>query len=141
MPRFGPAALVAASLTLALSACGTPGLIGSAGDIETTGSIGAPLSLVSALGEADATQARAALDKALDPRAAGNPAPWSNKESGRSGDFAAVGQAYLQDDRLCRAFIASIVEEGSRRWLRGAACREGAGPWAVSGLRSFDGNA
>jgi surface antigen len=79
--------------------------------------------LVTALGEADALPANDALEKALDPHAAGNPVSWTSSGSGRSGNFAAVGEAYLQDDRLCRGFVASIAEDGSRNWMRGAACR------------------
>lgn len=124
---------------LALSACSTaPSLVGAVGDVETTGSLASPRSLAAALGEADAAPATAALDQALDPHAAGNPVNWTSESAGRSGSFAAVGEAYLEDDRLCRGFVASIAEEGTRSWMRGAACRMGAGPWSLTAMAPFD---
>jgi surface antigen len=124
---------------LALSACSTaPSLVGAVGDVETTGSLASPRSLAAWTGEADAASATVALDKALDPHAAGNPVNWTGESAGRSGSFAAVGEAYLQDDRLCRGFVASIAEDGSRTWMRGAACRMGAGPWSLAAMAPFD---
>jgi surface antigen len=139
-PRRRVPALLVAWAAFALPACSTaPSLTGAVGDIETTGSLASPRSLVPALGEADARPASDALEKALDPHAAGNPVNWTSNGSGRSGTFAAIGEAYLQDDRLCRGFVASIAEDGSRSWMRGAACRSGAGPWSLTAMLPFQG--
>lgn len=134
----------AAVLTLALShglggcAGGLPFLPTSMHDIDTTGSISAAPVLSPQLSEADNQRAAIALNKALDPMAAGNPVDWSSPESGYSGSFAAIGQAYVRDDQVCRGFLASLATEGQRNWMQGAACRAAAGHWRIEAVKSWE---
>jgi surface antigen len=132
--------LILALSTLGLTAAGCsmsfplPPLMA---DVETTGSITpalAPLGPGSTNADWDA--ARPALEDALDPAHEGKTASWRNPASGLSGHFVAEGEAFVQDDRLCRKYRAEVATEGTSRAMTGTACRVGAGPWAVREARA-----
>jgi surface antigen len=89
------------------------------------------------LSPSDWDLASTALDKALDPQLAGAATKWSNPETGARGVFAAAGPAYVRDDRVCRAFKASVATGGPEKLLIGSACRVGAGAWRLQKVKSL----
>jgi surface antigen len=113
-------------------------MFSSSHDIETTGSISVAPVLSPRLSADDNLRASSALDKALDPMAGGNPVDWASPDSGYSGSFAAIGQAYVRDDQVCRGFLASLASDGQRNWMQGAACRAAAGRWRIEAVKSWD---
>jgi surface antigen len=132
------ALIVAFSHGLGGCAGGLPFLPASTHDVETTGSISEAPVLSPQLSDGDNQRAAVALNKALDPMAAGNPVEWSSPESGYSGSFAAIGQAYVHDDQVCRGFLASLAADGQRNWMQGAACRAAAGRWRIEAVKSWE---
>jgi surface antigen len=106
-------------------------------DPETTGSI-APQ--VAPLGpgatDADWAAAQPALERALDPEHVGETVRWTNPGSGFAGSFVAEGEAFVNDDRLCRGYRAQVGVAGTQRAMTGTACRVGAGPWTVRETRT-----
>jgi surface antigen len=126
--RIATAALL--MLTPGLAGCSTaiplPGFISQD---DVTGSIrrfSSPLS--PQIGLEDWRRAVAALAEALDPKGAGETVAWTNPKSGLKGKFTPVGDAYAREDRLCRGFLGEIGEDES---VRGAACLDKRGEWAV----------
>lgn len=82
----------------------------------------------------DWRRARAALGVALDPQGSGASVSWDNPDSGLKGSFAPVGQPFVQDDEVCRAFIAVMHNHSS---LQGTACRPSGGDWSVKEVKPF----
>jgi hypothetical protein len=121
---------------LLLSACSTaiplPALISKD---DVTGSIARFVSPLSEkLDPEDWRRALAALGTALDPQGNGEAVAWDNPQSGLKGAFTPVGQAYPQEGRLCRAFLAEI---GSDETVQGTGCRDKRGEWAVVEAKPF----
>jgi surface antigen len=57
--------------------------------------------------------------------------PWANPETGARGSVTPLAEAYTDDGRTCRDFLASYVNGKSESWLQGAACRSKHGRWEV----------
>ena len=96
---------------------------------DVTGSIArfsSPLSDQMALD--DWRRALGALAQALDPKGAGETVAWKNPTSGLAGTFTPLGEAYLREERLCRAFLSEV---GSDEAMRGIGCVDRRGEWAV----------
>lgn len=107
---------------------------------EATGSIPAarpPIQLSRALDQEDWRRASAAMGTALDPQGDGSAVNWDNPQTNAKGSFAAVGQAYPADGRICRAFIAEIGTRDSHENLQGTACREKAAEWSLAEVKPW----
>jgi surface antigen len=101
-------------------------------DPVTTGSIGPISPLAPDLDHEDWRRARSAMAVALDPLGNGARATWDNPETGRAGAFAASTRPFVQDDRVCRGFLAELrVKPGHSREVAGSACRHSEGEWRI----------
>lgn len=97
---------------------------------DATGSISAALPP-----ESDLVFARAAASEVLGRGAKDASTAWENPQSGARGTVTPIANAYNQDGRMCRDFLASYVRDGSEAWLQGEGCRAGrAGKWEVRKL-------
>lgn len=106
---------------------------GAAGTPDTTGSVAASMPP-----ESDLVFARAAASEVLGRGAKDASTAWENPQSGARGTVTPIANAYNQDGRLCRDFLASYVKAGSEAWLQGEACRSGrAGKWEVRKLEPW----
>jgi len=123
-----------AALGWALTGCATaiplPSFIGASQN-DVTGSIGRISPLSPDLDGEDWRRARGALAVALDPQGNGAAVGWDNPQSGVTGAFVPVGQAWAADDNICRAFLATLGGAHPARELQGAACRDKDGRWQV----------
>jgi surface antigen len=141
--RCGAMALPAFALGLICSACSTSYQLGSfsgkedakaaqasANVPDTTASIAASLPP-----ESDLVFARAAASEVLGRGGKDASTAWENPQSGARGTVTPIANAYSQEGRTCRDFLASYVHGGSESWLQGEACRMGrAGKWEVRRL-------
>jgi surface antigen len=89
------------------------------------------------LGEEDWRRARAALAVALDPQGSGSQVSWDNPDTSIKGSFTPVGQPFVADDRICRAFLASLTGTSGVSSLQGTACRPSGGEWAIKDVKPF----
>jgi surface antigen len=108
--------------------------------VDTTGSITpafrSPLS--PDLSREDWRRAKGALAVALDPQGNGSSVNWDNPESGLKGTFVPVGGPFVQNDIVCRTFIASITGAAETQLsLQGTACRPSPDEWTVSGVKPW----
>jgi hypothetical protein len=85
----------------------------------------------------DWRRAEGALAIALEPQGNGTAAPWDNPETGRKGSFAPVGDAFLEADVICRAFLARLSLPAGSSEHQGTACRTAPGQWAVKQAKPF----
>ncbi len=81
----------------------------------------------------------AAMSTALDPQGSGARVHWDNPQTGAKGSFTPVGQAYPQDGKICRTFVADIEARENAEKLKGAACREKSAEWALTEAKPFKG--
>lgn len=88
------------------------------------------------LSSADWSYARGALGLALTGPETGPPVPWANPDTGTRGNFAPAAPAVVQGGVTCRDFVASRVDNGREARLQGKACRNPAGHWDISEVRS-----
>jgi surface antigen len=147
--RIGLSAIgpVGAVMTLILIAVGTggcsmlrtDGAFAKLGDSDVTGSIGA--TRVSAPApvptESDLAFARNAASDVLTRGDKDSSQPWENPETGARGSVTPLAQAYSQQGRTCRDFLASYVNGRSESWLQGAACRSSQGRWEIHTLKPW----
>lgn len=136
--RFNSTSLAAAwmstaCLAFALAGCSMSMQIASltASNDDATGSI-PKASFAHFLDAEDLRRAKAALDTALDPQGNGSLVGWANPESGAKGSFTPIGAAYPSDAKICRVFLSQIDRKGNARSMRGTACSEKAGDWAIA---------
>jgi surface antigen len=108
-------------------------------EVETTSSItpkiGSPLS--TELGVEDWRRAKGALAVALDPQGSGSSVSWDNPDTDTKGNFAPVGQPFVNTDEICRAFLATLVIKDGTRSLQGTACRPSGGEWAIKDVKPW----
>ena len=97
---------------------------------EVTGS-NSPVPFGRMLDEEDRRREKAALSTALDPQGDGGTVHWENSTSGSKGAITAVGRAYPNDGKVCRAFLSDFKRESEIRTIQGTACTVAAGEWAV----------
>ena len=118
---------------LALSACSMSFPLGSLFPEApaVTGSVGPASPLAPELDAEDWRRARAAMAVALDPQGNGARAAWDNPDTARAGAFSPSTRPFVQDDRVCRGFVAELRLEGEDREVRGAACRHSEGLWRI----------
>jgi surface antigen len=144
LSAIGPAGVM---MTLILIAVGTggcslsrsDGAFGKMGGGDVTGSIGA--SRVGAPApvptESDLAFARNAVSDVLTKGDKDSSQPWENPETGARGSVTPLAQAYSQDGRTCRDFLASYVNGRSESWLQGAACQSSKGRWEIHTLKPW----
>jgi len=82
----------------------------------------------------DRRREQAALATALDPQGDGSAVHWDNVKSGHKGSLTAVGDAFTQESKVCRAFLADL---DSSRTLQGIACTTAPGVWEMRGAKPF----
>jgi len=63
---------------------------------------------------------------------------WENPETGARGSVTPIAQAYSNDGRTCRDFLASYVNGRTESWLRGAGCQGGRGRWEIVALKPWN---
>jgi surface antigen len=86
--------------------------------------------------EADLAFARTAASDVLTKGGKDSSQPWENPSTGARGSVTPLANAYSEDGRTCRAFLASYVNGRSETWMQGAACRDGA-RWDVRSLKPW----
>jgi surface antigen len=89
------------------------------------------------LGEEDWRRAKAALAVALDPQGAGSQVSWDNPDTTMRGTFTPVGQPFVRNDEICRAFLANVHGQIATSPLQGTACRPSGGEWAIKDVKPF----
>jgi surface antigen len=105
-----------------------------AADVEQTGALGRPEQQAEATPppEIDLAYARAVAAEALARGAKDVSVPWSNPNTGASGNITPLAASY--GEGACRDFLASYVRGETEAWLQGEACRTGRGKWEVRSL-------
>jgi hypothetical protein len=61
----------------------------------------------------------------------GEPAAWSNPETGDHGEFVAVAGSFAREGQSCRAFVARLVQGGDAKTLQAVGCPSASGEVAV----------
>jgi surface antigen len=144
LSAIGPTGAVMTLILIAVGTGGcsmsrTDGAFAKIGDRDVTGSIGA--TRVSAPApmptETDLAFARNAASDVLTKGDKDSSQPWENPETGARGSVTPLAQAYSQDGRTCRDFLASYVNGGSESWLQGAACQSSKGRWEIHTLKPW----
>jgi surface antigen len=87
------------------------------------------------LGEEDWRRAKAALAVALDPQGSGSQVAWDNPDTTLKGAFTPVGQPFVKNDEICRAFSAMVSGQSAASSLQGTACRPSGGEWAIKEIK------
>ena len=143
LPRRRCARLaVALILNFSTAACGISfpmASLFSDDDAETTSSItpkfASPLS--TEMGVEDWRRAKGALAVALDPQGNGTPVSWDNPDTNTKGNFAPVGQPFVNTDEICRTFLATLILRTATTSLQGTACRPSGGEWAIKDVKPW----
>ena len=104
---------------------------------EVTGSIASPQPSAPAPTETDLAFARNAASDVLTKGDKDSSQPWENPETGARGSVTPLAQAYSNDGRTCRDFLASYVNGRFESWLQGAACKAGHGRWEIHTLKPW----
>jgi surface antigen len=107
------------------------------GDKDVTGAIGAVKASAPAPTETDLAFARNAASDVLTKGDKDSSQPWENPETGARGSVTPLSQAYSEDGRTCRDFLASYVNGRTESWLQGAACQTGHGRWEIHTLKPW----
>lgn len=65
--------------------------------------------------------------------------PWTNPETGARGSVTPLAEAYTEEGRTCRDFLASYVNGKTESWLQGAACQSKSkrGHWEIHTLKPW----
>ena len=87
--------------------------------------------------ESDLTFARTAASDVLTKGDKDTSQPWANPETGARGSVTPLAQAYTNEGRTCRDFLASYVNGRTESWLQGAACQAGHGRWEIHTLKPW----
>jgi surface antigen len=127
-------------LGAALAGCSvsrTDGAFARMGDSEVTGSIAALQPSAPAPTESDLAFARNAASDVLTQGDKDASQPWENPETGARGSVTPLAQAYSEDGRTCRDFLASYVNGRTESWLQGAGCQTGRGQWEIHTLKPW----
>jgi hypothetical protein len=128
-----PGRVVALALgALTLAGCSISMPLPSFIDKEPTGSIApnAP-ALSSAFDSRDWRIAEPVLAANLRAPSQGEPAVWSNPETGDHGEFVAVAGSFACEGQSCRAFVARLVEGEDAKTLQAVGCPGASGEVAV----------
>lgn len=87
--------------------------------------------------EQDLSFTRAAVLDAFSRGGKDASVPWENPQTGARGTVTPLAAAYSENGKVCRDFLASYVKGRDESWLRGEACQEGKGSWAVRALKPW----
>ncbi|MCW5701806.1 MAG: RT0821/Lpp0805 family surface protein [Xanthobacteraceae bacterium] len=87
--------------------------------------------------ESDMAFARTAASDVLTKGQKDTSQPWANPETGAYGSVTPLAQAYTNEGRTCRDFLASYVNGRNESWLQGAACQAGHGRWEIHTLKPW----
>ena len=87
--------------------------------------------------ERDLVFARAAVTELLNRGGKDSSVPWENPQTGARGTVTPLAAPHSQDGKVCQDFLASYVSGATESWLRGEACREPKGRWAVRALKPW----
>ena len=87
--------------------------------------------------ESDLAFARTAASDVLTKGDKDSSQPWQNPETGARGSVTPLAQAYNNDGRTCRDFLASYVNGRTESWLQGAACQASHGRWEIHTLKPW----
>ena len=128
--------LIAVS-TSGCSVSRTDGAFAKMGDSDVTGSIGAAQASARTPTETDLAFARNAASDVLTKGDKDSSQPWENPETGARGSVTPLAQAYSQEGRTCRDFLASYVNGRSESWLHGTACQSSRGRWEIHTLKPW----
>jgi surface antigen len=82
------------------------------------------------LDEADRARAVQTAGVALDRNPDGQPASWSNPDTGNSGSTTPI-RSYQTNGTYCRDYQTTIVSGGQTRSGTGTACRQPDGTWKI----------
>jgi surface antigen len=115
----------------------TDGAFAKMGDSDVTGALGAVHASAPAPTETDLAFARNAASDVLTKGDKDSSQPWENPETGARGSVTPLAQAYSQEGRTCRDFLASYVNGRSESWLQGAACQSSRGRWEIHTLKPW----
>jgi len=134
--RAGLCLAVALLLAPALGGCSMSFPMASlVNEPEVTAALGPSTSPMAPLVSVDDwALAAPALVKALEPAATGA-TRWESKASGIIGSFEPAGSAYVRNDQVCRAFLATVTLQGNSTRHLGAACRPAGAEWVVQKVR------
>jgi hypothetical protein len=86
----------------------------------------------------DWEHAKIALASALGSDGDGSAVPWDNPDSGTTGWFTAIGEAYSTDTGTCRGFRAAIDHKDSDDSLQGTACADKTGEWVITDVKPWN---
>jgi surface antigen len=142
LSAIGPAGAVMTLILIAVGSGGcsmsrTDGAFAKMGDNDVTGSIGAAQASAPTPTETDLAFARNAASDVLTKGDKDSSQPWENPETGARGSVTPLAQAYSQEGRTCRDFLASYVNGRSESWLQGAACQSSQGRWEIHSLKPW----
>jgi surface antigen len=87
--------------------------------------------------EGDLAFARNAASDVLTKGDKDSSQPWSNPETGARGSVTPLAEAYTEEGRTCRDFLASYVNGKTESWLQGAACQSRRGRWEIHTLKPW----
>ncbi|MBV9346828.1 MAG: hypothetical protein JOZ70_14865 [Pseudolabrys sp.] len=111
---------------------------GKSDHAETTGSIlQANAKAADLPPEQDLNFARTAVSDAFMRGNKDASVPWENPQTGARGTVTPLAAAYTENGKTCRDFLASYVKDRAESWLRGEACEEQKGKWAVRSLKPW----
>ena len=126
-------------LSVPLGACGLsfpmPSLLDD--EVETTGSIsllrepGLDVRHLQDLDEEDWRRAKGAMALALDPQGAGTAVGWDNPASHKKGTFTPSSSPSVENNEICRAFVAEFSGKASFYAYDGKACRISGEDWTI----------
>jgi surface antigen len=142
LSAIGPAGAVVTLILIAVGTGGcsmsrTDGAFVKMGNSDVTGSIGAARASAPTPTETDLAFARDAASDVLTKGDKDSSQPWENPETGARGSVTPLAQAYSQEGRTCRDFLASYVNGRSESWLQGAACKSSQGRWEIHTLKPW----
>lgn len=102
----------------------------------TAGVVGGALlgqHLGSRLDKADRYEQGQAATNAFESAPSGQTVPWSNPDSGHSGEITPTRTYQQADGTYCREFASKVVIEGETETVYGTACRNPDGTWRTVG--------
>ena len=85
------------------------------------------------LDKADQFEQQQAAGRAFEGAPSGQPVPWSNPDSGNSGEVTPTRTYQRADGTYCREFASKVVIEGQSETVYGTACRNPDGTWHTVG--------
>ena len=141
LSAIGPAGAVMTLILVGISSGGcslsrTEAAFAKMGERDSTGALGLAAG-GPAPTEGDLAFARNAASDVLTKGDKDTSQPWANPETGARGSVTPLAQAYSNEGRTCRDFLASYVNGRNEAWLQGAACQGDHGRWEIHTLKPW----